>query len=132
MNDSWIVSWIGNSVSLGMIISTIVGWLPAIAALIGVIWYTVQIYESKTVQRWIDNKLRKKLLKLHAEAAKLELILSEKNDFETREQIKHLAKVRTELDYNIGSLHQRQEDQAEAKAEAKEIKAKETLNEPVS
>lgn len=118
MNDP-IVSWLGNGISLGMILSTLIGWLPAIAALIGVIWYMVQIYESKTVQRWIDNRLRKKLLKLHAEAAKLELVLAEKNDTETREQIKHLAKVRTELDYNIGSLHQRQDDQAEAKAKAK-------------
>lgn len=129
MNDYPIVSWIGNSVSLGMIITTFVGWLPAAAAVIGVVWYCVQIYESKTVQRWIDNRLRKKLLHLHAEAQKLELILSQKNDLETREQIKHLSKVRTELDYNIGSLHQRQEDRADAKAE--KLK-QENTNEPLS
>lgn len=124
MNDSPIVSWIGNSVSVGLIVSSIIGWLPAIASSIAVVWYLVQLYESKTIQRWLDSRLRKKLMKLHAEAAKLELILSEKNDFETKEQIKHLAKVRTELDYNISSLAHRQEIAEKAE--------KDKANEPAS
>lgn len=118
MNDSNpVLFWLGNSASVGVIISTIVGWLPALAALIAVIWYLVQIYESKTVQRFLNDRLKQKLLHLHAEAAKLELLLSEKNDFETREAIKHLAKVRTEIDYKIGSLADKQEAQAKAKEE---------------
>lgn len=125
-NENPIVSWIGNGVSVGMIISSIVGWLPAAAALIGVIWYSIQIYESKTVQNWLENKLKRRLMYLHAEASRLELILSEKNDHETKEAIKHLAQVRTEIDYKINSLEDKKTAQAEAKAEA------EKSNEPVS
>lgn len=110
MNDYPIISWIGNSASVGVIVSAIIGWLPAAAALIAVIWYLVQLYESKTIQRFLDRRLRKKLVKLHSEAARLELLLSEKNNFETREQIKHLAKMRTELDYNINSLAHSKEE----------------------
>lgn len=111
MNENPIVSWIGNSASVGLIVSSIIGWLPATAATIAVIWYMIQIYESKTVQRWLSGRLQKKLLKLHAEAAKLEMLLSQKNDFETKEQIKHLAKIRTEIDYNISSHAHRQEEE---------------------
>lgn len=118
MNDNPIISWIGNSVSLGMIISAFLGWLPAIGATIAIIWYSIEIYESKTVQRYLEKRLRNRLLKLHSEAAHLELVLSEKNDFETKEQIKHLAKIRTEIDYNINSLADKREAKAEAKAEA--------------
>jgi hypothetical protein len=39
--------------SLGAIFATVVGWLPAIAAFVAVLWYIIQIWESKTVQRHI-------------------------------------------------------------------------------
>lgn len=35
---------------------SLVGLLPAFAALIGIIWYTIQIMESNTVQKWLDKK----------------------------------------------------------------------------
>lgn len=35
------------------IVATIAGYLPAIAALAAIIWYAVQIWESKTVQKWV-------------------------------------------------------------------------------
>lgn len=41
--------------SLGAIFATIAGWLPSIAALVAVLWYVLQIYESKTVQRHIHR-----------------------------------------------------------------------------
>ncbi len=34
------------------VVATIVGWLPAIAAVLGIIWYVIQIIESKTVRDW--------------------------------------------------------------------------------
>lgn len=45
-----------DAVAAGSILGSIMGYLPAIAALAAIIWYGVQIYESKTVQ---------KLLRLH-------------------------------------------------------------------
>lgn len=89
---------------MGVILTTLLGYAPAFAAMIAIIWYLIQIYESKTIQRWFESRLRRKLVRLHSEAAHLELVLSEKNDYETKEQMKKLAEVRTEIDYKISSL----------------------------
>lgn len=36
------------------------GWLPGvlpdIAAVLGIVWYLVQLWESKTVQRWLKHR----------------------------------------------------------------------------
>lgn len=36
--------------SAGTIVASIVGWLPAVAAVMGILWYGIQIWESKTIQ----------------------------------------------------------------------------------
>ena len=36
-------------------IATFFGWLPDIAALLTVIWLTLRIYESETVQGWLKR-----------------------------------------------------------------------------
>ena len=36
------------------VVATIMGWLPAIAAVLGIVWYLVQLFESKTGQRIIE------------------------------------------------------------------------------
>lgn len=50
------------------IVGALMGWMPAIAALAAVLWYVVQIYESKTVQRHVRRlrlkALRRRLAKL--------------------------------------------------------------------
>ncbi len=44
----------------GGIIATFLGWLPpvlaGIASFLAVIWYLVQIYESKFVQDWLTKR----------------------------------------------------------------------------
>lgn len=35
------------------IVGTIMGYLPALAALAAIIWYGIQIWESKSVQKWV-------------------------------------------------------------------------------
>lgn len=42
------------------IVGAIVDFVPTIVAIAGGIWYAVQIYESKTVQRWLFRKRRAK------------------------------------------------------------------------
>lgn len=54
MNDHLQVT--GHIISLGAIISSMVGLLPAIAALGAIIWYMVSIYETKTVQDWLARR----------------------------------------------------------------------------
>jgi hypothetical protein len=55
----------GNLVSAGAILGTFLGYLPAIAALGAIVWYCIQVYESRTVQRWLRlrrHRLRRKRL----------------------------------------------------------------------
>ena len=35
--------------------ATIVEWLPAVAALLSIVWTCVRLYETKTVQRWLKR-----------------------------------------------------------------------------
>ena len=47
---------IGDILSIGTVVGTIAGMLPAIAALFTIIWTSIRIYETETVQnllrRW--------------------------------------------------------------------------------
>ena len=46
----------GIAVSGG--IASIVGWLPDITALLTIIWLSLRIWESDTVQSWMDKNDR--------------------------------------------------------------------------
>ena len=39
--------------SLGVVLGTLAGALPAIAALFTIVWTVIRIYETATVQGWI-------------------------------------------------------------------------------
>lgn len=54
-----------DGLSIAAIAGTFAGWLPPLAALAGILWYAVQIWESKTVQK------RVRLWKLKARAKRL-------------------------------------------------------------
>lgn len=47
---------VGDGLSIGTVISTLVGWLPAFAALASIIWTAIRIYETKTVQDWLARR----------------------------------------------------------------------------
>lgn len=71
-------------ISAGTIIATIIGYLPIIAAAVALIWYCIQIWESRTVQHWWTNrqmiKKAKRIARLKAKekviAAQLEALES--------------------------------------------------------
>ena len=44
-----------DTISISTIIATIIGWLPAIAALLSIIWTLIRIYETRTVQKWFSK-----------------------------------------------------------------------------
>lgn len=72
MEHSTINQWLGNIFSAGAIVSTMAGWVPAIAAIVGLIWYLIQIYESATVQRWLATRRVRKIAKMKAQVMMLE------------------------------------------------------------
>ena len=49
---------LGDVLSIGTVVATLAAWLPPLAALFTIIWTAIRIYETKTVQRFI-NRFRK-------------------------------------------------------------------------
>jgi hypothetical protein len=47
-----------DAVSIVGVLATLAGWLPAIAALLSIVWSLIRIWETKTIQRW-SSKFRK-------------------------------------------------------------------------
>ena len=46
--------------SLGLAVGTLIQILPAVAAIWTIGWYTIRIYETKTVQDWLKARKAKK------------------------------------------------------------------------
>lgn len=45
-----------DTLSVGTIGATLLGWLPAAAAALTIVWTAIRIYETKTVQRLLKRK----------------------------------------------------------------------------
>ena len=45
----------GDAISIGTVLGTIAGYLPAIAALVTIIWTGIRIWETATVQRFLKK-----------------------------------------------------------------------------
>jgi len=50
MHDHETAKNIVDALSIGAVVGTLAGWLPAVAAMLSIIWTTLRIYETKTVQ----------------------------------------------------------------------------------
>ena len=46
---------VGDAISVGVTIATIAQWLPAVAALLTIVWTAIRIYETRTVQRLLGK-----------------------------------------------------------------------------
>lgn len=55
MSDHEHIKQLGDAISVATVAGTIAGYLPAIAALLTIIWTAIRIYESKTVQKWLGK-----------------------------------------------------------------------------
>jgi len=64
--------WLGNGTAAAAIVGTLLGWAPAIAAVIAGGWYLLQMYESKTVQGYVRDRRIRRLARLKASAIMLE------------------------------------------------------------
>ena len=96
-----VAAWAADVVSALAILGVLLGYLPYFAALAGLVWYCIQIWESKTVQHWLENRRMvqraKKIAKLRAKekviVAKLEATeLSRHAKIEARDKLE-LARV---------------------------------------
>lgn len=70
--------------SAGAVVAAFVGWLPPIAALLGIIWYAITISESATFQAWWTRvKASRRAKKLAKLKAKEKLVIAEIQAIET-------------------------------------------------
>jgi len=69
--------WVGNVISASAILTTLLGLVPAIAAIVALLWYLVQIYESNTIQTWLKNRRLRKLARLKARVIMLQAQLAQ-------------------------------------------------------
>ena len=46
---------VADALSIVTVLGTLMQWLPSVAALFTIIWTTIRIYETKTVQRWLNK-----------------------------------------------------------------------------
>ncbi len=44
--------------SIGALVATLFGWLPHVTALLTFVWMCIRIYETKTVQRFLNRRKR--------------------------------------------------------------------------
>lgn len=65
--------WLAHGLSGAAILGTIVGWLPPLAALIALVWYVIQIGESKTVRGLFARRRERKIARLKAKLTHLEI-----------------------------------------------------------
>ena len=50
-----LTAWTGHVLSGAAIAGTLIGLFPPVAAFAAFVWYTIQIYESRTFQHWYRN-----------------------------------------------------------------------------
>jgi hypothetical protein len=65
--------WAGHIVSLFALTGSLFGIIPAIAGVAALVWYIIQIVESRTVQEWLRKRNARKIVRLQAELAALEV-----------------------------------------------------------
>lgn len=53
------IKQVGDALAVTVTVASIVEILPAIAAAITIVWTLIRIYETATVQKWLNRKRRK-------------------------------------------------------------------------
>lgn len=61
MSTQETIKSVGDALSVGTVIATIAGWLPAVAALVTIIWTGIRIFETRTVQRWLGRRRQEQI-----------------------------------------------------------------------
>jgi hypothetical protein len=61
---------VANTMSLGVIVGAFLGILPTVAVILAILWYMLEIYESKTVQKRLRLSRRRRSLRIAKIAAR--------------------------------------------------------------
>lgn len=65
--------WVGHVASGFAVVGSFLGYVPSLlGASVALIWYTIEIKESKTYRNWRARRTQRKILKLRAKLMLLE------------------------------------------------------------
>ena len=53
------IKHVGDVLSITVVVATLASWLPALAAGVSIVWTCLRIYETKTVQGWVNRHKKK-------------------------------------------------------------------------
>lgn len=89
---------VGDVVSAGAVIGSFLGYLPVAVAFIALIWYIIQIWESRTVQHWWRNRqLIRKAKKITRLRAREKVIVAQLEALESIRQARVEARDKVEM-----------------------------------
>lgn len=80
----------GDTTALMAILASLAGLIPSIAGVIALIWYGIQIWESRTVRVFVQRRRERRILRLTAKLAAMQL---ESTARSARIEIKAAAQV---------------------------------------
>jgi len=60
MNHHETAKQAADALSIATVLGTLMSWLPAAAALASLVWSIIRIYETQTVQNWVNKNARSK------------------------------------------------------------------------
>lgn len=72
MDFDHLVNWFIHAVSGGAILSALAGFLPYVFAVPACAYYCLLLYRDETVQKWFENRRRKKIARLKGKIDLLE------------------------------------------------------------
>jgi hypothetical protein len=71
-HTNWI-TWVWHSLAGSAVVGSLAGFLPPLAAVMAVIWYAIQIHESKSVRNWLHRRREKRIVAIQSKLASLQL-----------------------------------------------------------
>lgn len=64
---------IGDTTALVAIGSSLVGWISPLAAIVALVWYAIQIWESRTIRSFVQARAQRRIMRLKAKLASLQI-----------------------------------------------------------
>ena len=87
-----------DAIGAGAIVAAFVGYIPALAAAVAMVWYLVQLWESRTVQHWRENRtMVRKAKRIARLKAKEKVITAQLEALESVRQARVEARDKVEL-----------------------------------
>ena len=116
------VAMTGDVIGVGAIVAALLGYVTPVAAMVALIWYLIQIWESRTIQHYLNNRqMVRKAKKVARLKAKAKVISAQLDALETLRQARVDARDKLEIaKVEAAKLQIKEEAAAEEKTTPKD------------